>query len=476
MELRLLLRLWKRFGDEDAMQMARKTLDHMARGGLYDHLGGGFHRYSTDARWLAPHFEKMLYDNALLPIAYTEAYQATADPFYQQVVEETLAYVRREMTSPEGGFYSTQDADSEGEEGKFFVWSLAEVKQVLGEEDGDLFAKVYDVSPSGNWEGKNILNRNRSDEQDARMLKMDEQELRSRLASCREKLLQVRSQRIWPGRDEKILTSWNGLMISAFAKASQVFEKPEYMETAKRAADFLLERMRRPDGRVLRTYSQGSEPKLNAYLEDYSFVIDALVSLYEATFETKWIESALQMVDVMVDQFWDDADGGFFYTGRDHEQLIARTKDPHDSSIPSANSKAVTALLRLAKLTGRDDLMSKAEKTLHLFEKLLSTSPQAAGQMLIAMDFFLGPVQEFAVVGNPDDNETSRVIRAIRQSYLPNSVVAFKPTDAGEETSEVVPLLAEKVSDGKVATYLCQDFACQAPLHGAEAVEASLRS
>src|SRR5262245_3730837 len=346
MDLRLLLRLWKRFGDQDALDMVTRTLDHMARGGMYDHLGGGFHRYSTDARWLVPHFEKMLYDNALLPVAYLEAFQATNTAFYRTVVEETLGYVMREMTSPEGAFYSTQDADSEGVEGKFFVWSQKEIEEVLGPEEAKLFCSVYDVTPEGNWEGHNILNRARSDVQEAKLLSVTLEDFRHRIAASKQALYERRARRVWPGRDDKVLTSWNALMINAFAQAHQVLERAEHRDAAVRAAEFLLSRMRTGQGRLLRTYGAGAEPKLNAYLEDYAFLIDALVSLYEATFSVRWIRAAGELTDVMIDQFWDEGEGGFFYTGRDHEALIARTKDPQDSSMPSGNAMAVTGLLR----------------------------------------------------------------------------------------------------------------------------------
>ena len=471
MDLRLLLRAWKRFGDDHALEMARLTLDRMAMGGMYDQLGGGFHRYSTDERWLVPHFEKMLYDNALLSVAYLEAYQATSEPFYRRIVEETLEYVLREMTSPEGPFYSTQDADSEGEEGKFYVWSATEIEQVLGKEALDVFGYVYDVSPEGNWEGHNILNRSKSDQQDARMLRIDEVELRSILEKAKGKLYEVRSRRVWPGRDEKTLTAWNALMIAAFAQAGAVLEKPEYVNAAVQAAEFLLDRMRTRDGRLLRTYSAGAEPKLNGYLEDYAFLIDALISLYEATFVPRWLDAALQLTDVMIDQFWDATEGGFFFTGKDHEQLIARLKETHDSSTPSGNSMAVTALLRLAKLTGRRDLQEKAEATLRVYRGLLEASPISMGQMLLALDFYFGPVQEFAVVGNQAENDTRRVLRAIRRDFQPNKVIALKN---GNEPDELVPLLQGKTQRGPVTTYLCVNFACQAPLIGTEAVEAAL--
>jgi len=475
MELRLLLRAWKRFNDNDALTMARLTLDRMAMGGLYDQLGGGFHRYSTDARWLVPHFEKMLYDNALLAVAYLEAFQATGEPFYREIAEETLAYVRREMTNPEGAFYSTQDADSEGVEGKFYVWSLAEVEQVLGKELAEPFAYVYDVTAAGNWEGHNILHRTRPYDQDAKMLGVPVEELRRKLDEARRKLFEVRGRRVWPGRDEKVLTAWNALMIDAFARAAQALDRPEHAEAAARAADFLLTRMRAPDGRLYRTCGAGAGAKLNAYLEDYSYLVNALVSVYEATFDPRRIEAALDLAEVMVEQFWDEAKGGFWFTGRDHEALIARPKDLQDNATPSGNSMAVTALLRLAKLTGRLDLYEKAQATLGLCRGLMEEHPLAAGQMLVALDFYLGPVDEVAVVGDPAAAETQRVLRAARAGFRPHQVVALKPAAGDDRAEELLPLLAGKTTQGAVTTYVCRNFACQAPLVGAEAAEAALR-
>jgi uncharacterized protein YyaL (SSP411 family) len=475
MEIRLLLRAWKRFGDDHALQMARVTLDHMAQGGIYDHLGGGFHRYSTDARWLVPHFEKMLYDNALLSVAYLEAFQATAEPLYRRTAQETLDYVRREMTSPHGPFYSTQDADSEGVEGKFFVWSAAEVEAILGKELAEPFTYVYDVTPEGNWEGHNILHRPKTEEQDAQLLRMPVAELRQKLGEARRKLFEARSKRVRPGRDEKVLTAWNGLMIAGFALAAQVLDQAAYADTAARAADFLLTRMRAPDGRLFRTWSDGSPAKLNAYLEDYTYLVDALVTLYEATFEPRWVEAALDLARVMVEQFWDASGGGFFFTGRDHEALITRPKDLLDNATPSGNAMAVTGLLRLAELTGQSDLREKAEATLGLCRGLMAERPLGCGQMLLGLDFYLGPVQEFAVIGDLADDHTSRVLRIIRNDFRPNKVVALKQTRSVQRDAErLVPWLSGKEAAGTVTTYICQNFTCQAPLHGADAVAAAL--
>ncbi len=475
MDLRLLLRCWKRFDDPHALEMVRVTLDRMAMGGIYDHLGGGFARYSTDERWFAPHFEKMLYDNALLVPCYLEAFQITGEPFYREIVEETLAWVLREMTSPDGPFYSTLDADSEGEEGKFYVWTAVEIEQVLGKDEADLFSTVYGIEPEGNWEhGRNILHRVKTFAQYARLNNISEDNLRSRIDACRRKLFEARSRRVWPGRDEKALTSWNGLMIGALAQAAHVLDRRDYADAAARAADFILRHMRGSHGRLLRTWSAGSSPKLNGYLEDYSFLLDGLISLYEATFAPRWIEAALDLAEVMIDQFWDAADGGFFYTGRDHETLIARSKDPHDNAIPSGNSMAVTALLRLVKLTGRMDLQEKAEVTLRLYRGLLAAHPLAAGQMLLALDFHLGPIKEIAIAGDLAAEETRRVLRLLAAAYEPHRVMAFKPAGADEmRLDELLPLLSGKTQQGAVTVYVCQNFTCQAPLIGVEAVEAA---
>jgi uncharacterized protein YyaL (SSP411 family) len=481
MDLRLLLRVWKRFGDQDAWHMVRLTLDRMAMGGIYDHLGGGFARYSTDARWLVPHFEKMLYDNALLAVTYAEAFQATGDGFYREIVHETLGWVCREMTGAEGAFYSTLDADSEGEEGKFYVWSQEEIERVLGKTDAELFCACYGVERAGNWEDphhpggppKNILHRTKTDAQLAALHGISESRLREFLSAARRKLFEARSPRVRPGLDDKVLTAWNGLMITAFATAAQVLDRPDYAAVAAGAADFVLARMRRSDGLLLRTYSSGHQAKLNAYLEDYAYLLEGLVALYETTFEARWLESALSLAGVMIEQFWDGQGGGFFYTGRDHEALIARAKDPHDNATPAANSVAVTALLRLVKLTGKNEVLRYAEQTLALYAALMEANPPAAAQMLLGLDFHLGPVEEYAVIGEPGADETRRVLRAIHAAFRPNKVVALAAPGAARP--DVVGLLADRPAvDGQVTTYVCENFTCRAPLVGAEAVEEAL--
>jgi uncharacterized protein len=465
LELQLLMRIWRRNGDEAALQMTCHALDHMARGGIYDHLGGGFHRYSTDERWLVPHFEKMLYDNALLSLAYLEAFQATGRSDFREVVIETLDYIIREMTSPEGAFYSTQDADSEGEEGKFFVWSHEEIESVIGADAMKAFSYVYDVNPEGNWEGKNILHRPKTRDQEARMLGME--------AAALEKLLAKRSQRIWPGRDEKILTAWNGLMLHSMAQAAAVLDEPRYVQAVQRAAAFLVEKMRGPDGRLFRTYKTGSGPKLNAYLEDYACLINALVSVYELDFDSRWLAAAGELADLMIDEFWDTAEGGFYFTGKSHESLIARNKDPHDSSTPSGNSVAVMGLLRLGKLTGKRDYHEKASATLRLFAGLMEHSPMAAAQMLIALDFELGPVTELAVIGQSGNPEVQRALQSIREPFLPNKVVAW----AADETLAArsgLPLLEGKKALGAVTAYICANYTCRQPIVDSAALKAEM--
>ena len=382
MDLRVLLRQHARTGDAHALHMVTHTLDKMARGGIYDHLGGAFARYSTDERWLAPHFEKMLYDNALLSTVYLEAFQATGDPEYARVARETMDYILGRMTSPEGPFYSTEDADSEGVEGKFYVWSLDEVRSILGPERAGEFASVYDVTVHGNWEHANILNLPIPIAQAAKKLGRDEADLRRDLDADRARLLEAREKRIPPGKDTKVLTSWNGLMLAPLAEGSLILDEPRYAEAASKAAGFLLDTMRAADGRLLHSYKDG-QAKFNAYLDDYANLIDGLTRLFEVTGNPRWIEAALDLARVMVDEFHDPEAGGFFYVGKGHEALIVRQKDAYDNATPSANAMAATALARLAALTGRVDLGDLARATLQSVEIVMEKAPTAAGQSLI---------------------------------------------------------------------------------------------
>ncbi|MBA4064435.1 MAG: thioredoxin domain-containing protein [Isosphaera sp.] len=471
LELRLLLRLHRRFGDAAALHMVRYTLTQMARGGMYDQVGGGFARYSVDAKWLVPHFEKMLYDNALLATAYTEAWQVTRDPFYRQVTTETLEYVMEEMTALGGAVFSTQDADSEGEEGKFYVWGEAEVREVLGPELGEFACRVWGVTAGGNFEGHNILFRARSDEDDAKLLGLSVAAFREKLDEAKGKLYAVRAKRVWPGRDEKILTAWNGLMIAALAKAGAAFGDDRYVDAAVNAADWCLAHLRGPDGRLFRSGAADGTAKLNGYLEDYAFLADALVTLYEATFDVKYLRAAADLADVILTHFADPAGPGFFFVADDHEELIARTKDSHDGSTPSGNAVAVTVLLRLAKLLDRPAYAAKAEETLRGYRETMAEHPAAAGQMLVALDFHLGPTTEAAVVGPAGDPETDRALAAVRAAFRPNQVIAFHDPATGP-APDLVPLLKDKpAAGGRVTVYVCENFACREPLVGADAVE-----
>ncbi|HSQ57674.1 MAG TPA: thioredoxin domain-containing protein, partial [Gemmata sp.] len=450
--------------------------EKMARGGMYDQVGGGFARYSVDEKWLIPHFEKMLYDNALLTTTFVEAWQVTRDPFYKQIAVEVLEYVMEEMTAMGGAFYSTQDADSEGEEGRFYVWSEKEIRDVLGPELGDFALRVWGVTENGNFEGHNILFRSRSDTDDAKLLGLSLAEFRSKLEEAKRGLNNVRSKRVWPGRDEKILTSWNGLMISAFAKAGAAFGDERYVDAAVNAANWVLEHLRDNHGRLFRTGAAEGKAKLNGYLEDYAFLADALVSLYEASFEVKWLRAATELADKMMKHFSDPSGPGFFFVADDHEELIARTKDVHDGSTPSGNAVAVTVLLRLAKLLDRRDLAAKAEETLRGYRDTMADHPAAAGQMLIALDFFLGPAKQIAVIGGEHDPETRHLLGVIRKAFRPNSVLAFHDPASGTPP-DFIPLLKDKpASGGNVTVYECENFACQAPLIGVEAVERAFRS
>ncbi len=474
MDLKVLLRHHARTGDDYALHAVRHTLDKMARGGIYDHLGGGFARYSTDERWLVPHFEKMLYDNALLASAYLEAYQATREPDFARVARETLDYVLGRMTAPEGPFYSTEDADSEGEEGKYYVWTLGEVEQILGADRARTFSQVYDITPSGNWEHQNILNLPKTIAQAAKLLGRDEANLRDELDRSRAELLAVRDRRVPPGKDTKVLVAWNGLMIASMAEGGRILKESRYLDAASRAAGFLLDRMRQDDGRLLHTFKDG-RARLDAYLDDYADLIDGLTRLYEATGEPRWIESSIELARVMIEEFLDPTDGGFFYTGHHHEALIARQKDYSDNATPSGNGMAATALLRLGALTGRKDLTDAGRSALESVHLLLDREPGAAGQSLIALDFLLAPVREFAVISGNDPAEPRAVLEAVASRFLPHKVVAPATYEQAGILESKVPLLADRrPRDGRTTIYICENFACQEPVLGVEGVEGAL--
>ncbi len=444
------------------MEIVETSLQHMANGGIYDQLGGGFHRYSVDAEWLVPHFEKMLYDNALLSRLYLHAFLVTNDPMYNRIVEETLDYVVREMTSPEGGFFSTQDADSEGEEGKFFLWTPEEVKAGLLPDDADLFMRYYDVTESGNFEGKNILHVDR----DAALVAVDADvalvTLQDLLARSRKMLFKVREKRVKPGRDEKILTSWNGLMLRSFAEAGRYLDRPDYLQVAVKNAEFLLDNLRN-EGRLLRTYKDG-RAHLNGYLEDYVFLADGLLALYEANVDPRWFNEARSLMDEAIKLFADEQNGGFFDTGSDHEALISRPKDIMDNATPAGNSVAADVLLRLAAFTGENGYRQRADEYLQALADIMVQHPSAFGHALGALDFALSPVKEFAIIGDPRAADTRALVDVINERYLPNSVFACAAPEQ-QTAFQVIPLLADRPQkDGKATAYVCQNFACQAPV------------
>jgi uncharacterized protein YyaL (SSP411 family) len=461
MTLEFLLHTFYRTGSQQALEIVRHTCRKMAEGGIYDQLGGGFHRYATDARWLVPHFEKMLYDNALLSRLYLHYYQVSRDESARTVAEGILDYVAREMTDPAGGFYSTQDADSEGVEGKFFVWSLDEIKQLLDERDAVLFAACYNVTNDGNFEGKNILNVTRGQSEVGATENLTIEELSATLERARKILFAEREKRVKPARDEKVLTAWNGLMLASFAEAAAILSRSDYLVVAKQNARFVLDNLHR-EGLLLRTYKDG-QAKLNAYLEDYAFLIDGLVTLFETSGELEWLEEACRLTATMIQEFWDDKEGGFFYTGRSHETLIVRSKDFFDNATPAGNSIAAEVLLSVGLLTDNTDYQRRAATILRLTASTIQRYPSGFGRLLCALDFYLGTPKEIAIIGDASAAETRSLLDEIWKPYLPNKVVAqAAPADA--VAAEIVPLVRNRPQVGNQATaYVCEHFTCKTP-------------
>ena len=472
MTLDFLMRWHKRSKRPSALEAVHKTLRSMAQGGMYDQVGGGFHRYSTDAVWLVPHFEKMLYDNALLARTYLDAWKLTQEPFYRQVTEETLDYVLREMTDASGGFYSTQDADSEGEEGKFFLWTPAELEAVLG-EDATLIGAYFGVSEAGNFEGASILNVRVPVAQFAADNGLEVAAFAGKLRNAKSKLYAAREQRIHPARDEKVLTAWNGLMLRAFAEAALAFDSQPYLDAAVRNAEFLLTEMR-PNHRLLRTWKQGVA-RLNGYLEDYSCLIDGLIAVHAATLDQRYLRSAVDLTAEMLDLFWDQGVEGFFDTGRDHESLVTRPRDFFDNATPSGTSVAIDVLQRLALLTDNADYERRAATCLRTLAPYVENAPTAFGRLLCALDFHLSRPQELAIVwpqqpptkasvGEPvraEPVEARELLTTIRDLYAPNLLLVGGPA---AETDNVTPLLDDREAlGGKPTAYLCERYVCQAP-------------
>ncbi|MBX3298246.1 MAG: thioredoxin domain-containing protein [Acidobacteria bacterium] len=460
MSIEFLLRHHDRTGSEKALEMVTHTLDKMARGGIYDQLGGGFHRYSVDQIWLVPHFEKMLYDNAQLARVYLHAFQVTGRDEFRQTAVETLEYIRREMLDPSGGFYSTQDADSEGEEGKFFVWKPEEIAAVLGEADARIFNFYFDVSTEGNFEGHNILNRRYTVEAAAAALKIDEQELIDVIASGRQRLFADREARIKPRRDEKVLSAWNGLMLAAFADAACVLGDAELLNAAKANADFLLAEMM-PGGRLMRTWKDGVA-KIPAYLDDHANVADGLLELYRATGDIRYLSSARSLADTMIKEFWDAENGGFYYTSTEHEELVVRNKDFYDNATPSGNSVAAEVMMRLARLTGDGSYDRYATSVLRLYSGMISRHPQAFGRALSALEFYVAEKREVVIAG-PAGNELERLVD---KRYLPCTIVV-RSRDAANDAVAVPLLEARAPEDGLALAYVCRDMVCERPARSA---------
>jgi uncharacterized protein YyaL (SSP411 family) len=445
MVIDVLLRTHARTHKSAPLEMAVNTLQAMAAGGMYDHLGGGFHRYSVDDRWLVPHFEKMLYDNALLSRVYLDAWQLTGEPLFRRVVEQTLGFVQRELLSAEGGFYSSLDADSEGEEGRFYLWTPEQLREVLGDSDAVAIAEAYDVTEAGNFEGRSILH----------PTSLGAAELLDRV---REPLLAARERRARPNRDDKVLASWNGLMLRAFAEAAAVLRRPDLLGVAQANARFLLERMRR-EGRMRRSYKDGRAP-LPGYLEDQASVADGVLSLYEASFERHWLDELRSLIAEMLRAFWDPMEGAFFDTAADHERLIVRPQDVTDNAIPSGTSMAVDVLLRAGRLLGESPWVDVAETVLRSLAPTAAKVPIAFGRLLAGLDFELARPVELAIMGRLGEAGTDRLLAVARGRYLPNRLLAVAETANGHS----IPLLAERRAiGGRPTAYLCEGFVCQSP-------------
>jgi uncharacterized protein YyaL (SSP411 family) len=474
--LTFLLRWHKRNRDSEALPMVEKTLDAMRNGGIFDQVGFGFHRYSVDERWFAPHFEKMLYDQAMLTLAYTEAFQVTGNARHAAVVREIIEYVRRDMTDPAGGFYSAEDADSEGREGLFYLWTAKEVKEVLGSDAGELFCRFHDISPEGNFErGENIAHISRPMDVFARSAGIEARELGALLEDGRRKLFAVRERRAHPFKDDKILTSWNGLMIAALSKASQALREPEYSAAASNAAEFILESLHRETGGLFRRYRHG-EVAVPAYLDDYAFLAWGLIELYETTFEVRYLEKALRLTEKMIDEFWDEKNGGFFFTARGAEELILRDKEIQDAAVPSSNSIAALNLIRLARMTGDVRLEEKADRLLRAFSSLVADFPSAFTQFLNAVDFVLGPSREVVIAGDLVDERTRAMTELVQEGFSHNRVLLLRQT--GEEGLRLTGLCgyAENLVpvDGVPTAYICEDHACRSPITDPAALKAAI--
>ena len=449
--LTFLLRHWRRTRDGRVLAMVEKTLKAMRQGGIYDQIGLGFHRYSTDREWLLPHFEKMLYDQALLTLAYLETFQASGDPFFSGVAREVIDYVKRDLADPEGGFHSAEDADSEGEEGKFYLWTIRELEEILGPEEGRLAARVWNAEAQGNFReeaggrrtGANILHLKKELSELAPDLGLKEEELGFKLTSIRERLLAFRSGRVRPSLDDKVLTDWNGLMIAALARAGRVLADDDLLASAVRAAEFILAALRDEEGRLLHRFRDG-QAAVRAFADDYAFLTWGLIELHQATFEPRWLKTALDLTEEFMDRFWDREEGAFFFTPGDVDELPVRLKEVYDGALPSANSVAFLNLLRLAGLTGRKDLEDKAGRLRRSLAPRTGRAPMAHTQLMVGLDFELAPGLAVVVAGTRGEAKTESLLAGLSSRFLPQAVVLFLGrSPEGEETRSLAPYTRE---------------------------------
>ena len=471
--LTFLLRYWKRTSDRRALEMVEKTLKTMRLGGVYDQLGFGFHRYSTDAKWLVPHFEKMLYDQAMLAMAYTEAYQSTGDELFKQTAREIITYVLRDMTDPVGGFYSAEDADSEGEEGKFYLWTREEITQTLPAREADFANKIFSVEKDGNFadmvtrkrSGRNVLHLKKPPNQFAIDEHTSSADVQQRLEEARQRLFEARQRRVHPGIDDKILVDWNGLMIVALSKAAQVFGDVTYAGAARRAADFILDKMlERTQNRLYHRYRDG-EAKVDGLLNDYAYVVWGLLELYETVFDERYLQHAVELTENMLKRFWDEQQGGFYLTADDADVALVRTKEIYDGALPSGNSVACLILIRLAHMTGEARYEQKAAQLMSSFSSVVSRAPSACTQLMSALDFAIGPSCEVVIVSGSDEGDTKRMLEALRSRFAPRKVVTQSSSLSRLQKKPYSYALPEGLtsSEGKATVYVCCNRVCNQP-------------
>jgi len=455
--LSFLLKYWSITKDELALEIVENTLKSMYKGGIFDHVGYGFSRYSVDNKWLVPHFEKMLYDNAMLARVYVEAYHATKEEVYKDIAHKIFSYILRDMTAPEGGFYSAEDADSEGVEGKFYVWTVEEVEDILGKEDAKIYCKYYDITSKGNFEEYNIPNLINQGLEDI----IQNQELKSNLENMNKKLFDIREKRIHPHKDDKILTSWNGLMIASMAYGYRVLGEEKYLNAAKNATEFIFKNLIKEDGRLLARYRDGHSAYLG-YIDDYAFLVWGLLELYEATLDEEFLRKTIKLNDEMINLFWDEKSGGFYFYGHDAEKLVIRPKEVYDGAIPSGNSVAVFNMLRLFSLTGDTRLEKLAEQLFYAFGNSIKESPSAHAFLMAAISFYFVPKNEIVIVANKKDDLFSEMVREINNRFMPFATVAINI--GNEEIRNISSYIeGKKMKDGKTTVHVCSNFVCHKP-------------